>query len=124
MRITILAIAALSIISITQASYILNIPMEQGQGGALSNGSIKFTTRTPPIPVETATCYYNSINKTYWMSGTNSANNAYLIYVNGGLIKVGRDYTTTSFTVNGKTYKRGTTIKSRTTTYEYYEVCE
>lgn len=52
MRITILATAALSIISITQASYILNIPMERGQGGALSDGSIKFTTRTPPIPVE------------------------------------------------------------------------
>lgn len=52
MRITILATAALSIISITQASYILNIPMERGQGGALSDGSIKFTNRTPPIPVE------------------------------------------------------------------------
>lgn len=52
MRITILVTAALSIISITQASYILNIPMERGQGGALSDGSIKFTTRTPPIPVE------------------------------------------------------------------------
>ncbi len=51
MRITILATAALSIISITQASYILNMPMErgQGQGGALSDGSIKFTNRTLPV---------------------------------------------------------------------------
>lgn len=49
MRIIILATAALSIISITQASYILNIPMERGQGGALSDGSIKFTNRTLPV---------------------------------------------------------------------------
>lgn len=49
MRIIILATAALSIISITQAEYILKIPMEQGQGGALSNGSIKFTNRTLPV---------------------------------------------------------------------------
>lgn len=51
MRITILATAALSIISITQASYILNMPMErgQGQGGSLSEGSIKFINRTLPV---------------------------------------------------------------------------
>lgn len=49
MRIIILATAALSIISITQASYIINIPMERGQGGALSDGSIKFTNRTLPV---------------------------------------------------------------------------
>lgn len=50
MRIIILATAALSIISITQAEYIIKIPMEKGQGGALSNSSIKFTNR--PLPVE------------------------------------------------------------------------
>lgn len=49
MRIIILATAALSIISITQAEYILKIPMEKGQGGALPNGSIKFTNRTLPV---------------------------------------------------------------------------
>lgn len=52
MRITILATAALSIISITQAEYILKIPMEQSQGGALPIGSIQIKPRTPPLPIE------------------------------------------------------------------------
>lgn len=52
MRITILATAALSIISITQAEYIIKIPMEQSQGGALPIGSIQIKPRTPPLPIE------------------------------------------------------------------------
>lgn len=54
MKTTIITIAAvlIALTSTAQASYILNIPMERGQGGALSEDSIKFTNRTPPIPVE------------------------------------------------------------------------
>ena len=50
MRIIILATAALSIISITQAEYILKIPMEKGQGGQLPNGSIRFTSNWSNAP--------------------------------------------------------------------------
>ena len=52
MRKSILAISVLSFIGITQAAYTIKIPFEQAQGGALPNGSINFTPRTPPLPVE------------------------------------------------------------------------
>ena len=52
MRKSILAISALSFISITQAAYVIKIPMEQSKGGALPNGSINITPRTPGLPVE------------------------------------------------------------------------
>lgn len=52
MRKSILAISALSFISITQAAYTIIIPMEQSRGGALPNGSINITPRTPGLPVE------------------------------------------------------------------------
>lgn len=46
------AILALSITSITQAAYTIIIPMEQSKGGALPNGSITITPKTPSLPVE------------------------------------------------------------------------
>ena len=52
MRKSILAISALSFIGITQAAYTIIIPMEQSKGGALPNGSINITPRTPSLPVE------------------------------------------------------------------------
>lgn len=52
MRKIIAAILALSITSITQAAYTIIIPMEQSKGGALPNGSINITPRTPSLPVE------------------------------------------------------------------------
>lgn len=219
MRITILATAALSIISITQASYILNIPMERGQGGALPDGSINMTPRTPGLPVEnwqpveplysewvdignvsgcsnwtpdastmlkdetfnqtakdclqyqtrtrqnreqetttlayrnvgepvtieqnvtasssrtatgTAACSYSryvtGTPNTFWMAGTSTATNAYLVYLNGVQIKTAGGYYTTSFILNGITYKIGTTVKDSFTnesgTHRYYEVCK
>lgn len=52
MKKIILAIAGLSIISITQAAYTIIIPMEQSKGGSLPNGSINITPRTPGLPTE------------------------------------------------------------------------
>ena len=52
MRKIIAAILALSITSITQAAYTIIIPMEQSKGGALPNGSITITPKTPSLPVE------------------------------------------------------------------------
>lgn len=219
MRITILATAALSIISITQASYILNIPMERGQGGPLPNGSINITPKTPSLPVEnwqpaeplysewvdignvsgcsnwtpdastmlkdetfnqtakdciqyqtrtrqnreqetttlayrnvgepvtigqnvtasssrtatgTASCSYSryvtGTPNTFWMAGTSTSTNAYIVYLNGVQIKTAGGYYTTSFILNGITYKIGTTVKDSFTnesgTYRYYEVCK
>lgn len=80
----------------------------------------------------TAACSYSryvtGTPNTYWMAGTSSANNAYIVHVNGVEIKATGGYYTTSFTLNGKTYKRGTTVKDSTTneygTYRYYEVCK
>lgn len=135
MRKTILLISALSLTVITQAEYILNVPMDKG--------SIKFTNRTLPIPVEPTTpveppipvepptpvvCSY-SLNASgklnnYWSSGINSLNNSYSIYANGVLIENGIGNNTTSTTVNGKTYTRGSTRKAWAGNFSYYEVCK
>lgn len=48
----IITVFTLCLISITQAQYSLKIPMEQSKGGALPNGSINITPRTPGLPVE------------------------------------------------------------------------
>lgn len=214
MRKSILAISALSFISITQAAYTIIIPMEQSRGGALPNGSINITPRTPGLPAEnwqpaepiytdwtnignisgcsnwtpapstvlkdeefnqsatdcnqyqtrtrqareqetttlayrnvgpavtmgqditvnsnrtatgTAACSYIQ-SKTYWFTGTSYSSNAYIVKVNGVELKSVEGYYTTSFTLNGITYKRGTTVKNSITneygTYRYYEVCK
>ena len=39
-------------ISTAQAGFIINIALEQVQGGAVANGSINITPRTPGLPVE------------------------------------------------------------------------
>ena len=123
MRKTILLISALSLIGITQAEYILNVPMDKG--------SIKFTNRTLPTPVEPPTpvvCSYsyNASGKlnSYWITDKSStSSNSYSIHVNGVLIKNGSYYDTTSTTVNGKTYTRGIR-KASTSSFYYYEVCK
>ncbi|MGH2433945.1 MAG: hypothetical protein ACOKSU_20625 [Pseudomonas sp.] len=50
-RIAITLLAALTV-GATQAGYTLIIPLEQSHGGALPNGSINITSRTPGLPVE------------------------------------------------------------------------
>lgn len=80
----------------------------------------------------TAACsysfYVNGTPSTFWMAGTNTSTNAYIVYLNDVQIRSENGYDTTSITLNGKTYKRGTTVKVSTTnqygTYRYYEVCK
>lgn len=76
----------------------------------------------------TAACSYNryvtGTPNTYWMAGTSSAYNAYIVEVNGVQIRAADGYYTASFTLNGKTYKRGKTVKDSITGYRYYEVCK
>ena len=76
----------------------------------------------------TASCSYSryvtGTPNTYWMAGTSSAYNAYIVEVNGVQIRAADGYYTASFTLNGKTYKRGKTVKDSITGYRYYEVCK
>ena len=75
----------------------------------------------------TAACSYIQ-SKTYWFTGTSSSSNAYIVKMNGVELKSAEGYYTTSFTLNGITYKRGKTVKDSITneygTYRYYEVCK
>ncbi|WP_125474405.1 hypothetical protein [Pseudomonas monteilii] len=80
----------------------------------------------------TASCSYSryvtGTPDTYWFAGTSSSNDAYLVHVNGVQIKAANGYYTNSFTLNGTTYKRGSTIRTSITsengTYRYYDVCK
>lgn len=76
----------------------------------------------------TASCSYSrSVNRvpdTYWFAGTRSSSDAYLVKVNGVQIKAADGYYTTSFTLNGIRYKRGTILKDSTAGYNSYEVCK
>ncbi len=212
--ITIVLTALIACTSTVQAGYRIVIPMEQSKGGALPNGSINITPKTPNLPVEnwqpaeplysewvtandngcynwapvastmlkdepfnqtttdcshyqtrtrqdreqetttleyrnvgeptiigqnntysatrtatgTASCSYSrSVNRvpdTYWFAGTSSSSDAYLVKVNGVQIKAADGYYTTSFTLNGIRYKRGTILKDSTAGYNSYEVCK
>ena len=78
----------------------------------------------------TAACSYSryvtGTPNTFWVTGINSSNNAYIVYVNGVQIKADDDYNTKSFTINDTnvTYTRGTTVKYSTPGYSYYEACK
>lgn len=76
----------------------------------------------------TASCSYSRSVKrvpdTYWFAGTSSSSDAYLVKVNGVQIKAADGYYTTSFTLNGIRYKRGTILKDSTAGYNSYEVCK
>lgn len=50
-RAIITSLAALAL-STAQAGFLMKIPLEQDQGGALPDGSINITPRTPGLPVE------------------------------------------------------------------------
>lgn len=53
MKTTIIALTALiAFTSTAQAGYRIVIPLEQSKGGALPNGSINITPKTPSLPVE------------------------------------------------------------------------
>lgn len=52
MKITITLMALIALTSTSQAAYRIAIPMEQSSGGALPNGSISITPKTPNLPVE------------------------------------------------------------------------
>ncbi len=221
MKTTITLMAIIALTSTAQAAYRIAIPMEQSSGGALPNGSISITPKTPSLPVEnwqpaeplysewvndgnvsgcsnwtpdastmlkdetfnqtakdciqyqtrtrqnreqetttlayrnvgepvtigqnvtasssrtatgTASCSYSryvtGTPNTFWMAGTSTSTNAYIVYLNGVEIKAASDYNTKSFTINDTnvTYTRGITVKDSTTneygTYRYYEVCK
>lgn len=205
-------------ISTAQAGFIMKIPLEQTQGGALPDGSINMTPRTPGLPVEnwqpaeplysewvdignvsgcsnwtpdastmlkdetfnqtakdclqyqtrtiqnreqetttlayrnvgepvtmgqnvtvnssrtatgTAACSYSVYvtgnPKTYWTYWTAVKTNptyAYRVIVNGVQIGASDGNYTDSLTLNGKTYKRGTTIKDSSSEFNRYEVCK
>lgn len=80
----------------------------------------------------TASCsyspYVNGTPYTYWVSVTSSTYNAYIVYVNGVQIRDEYGYYAESFTLNGTTYKRGSTIRTSNTngnmTYRFYDVCK
>ncbi len=80
----------------------------------------------------TASCSYSryvtGTPYTYWVSVTSSTYNAYIVYVNGVQIRAEYGYYAESFTLNGTTYKRGSTIRTSNTngnmTYRYYDVCK
>lgn len=77
----------------------------------------------------TASCSYSLyVTGTYWVSVTSSTYNAYMVYVNGVQIRAEYGYYAESFTLNGTTYKRGSTIRTSNTngnmTYRYYDVCK
>lgn len=52
MKKTIIAIFALSFMSVSHAAYKLYIPLEQPNGGSLPNGTIQIKPRSPGIPAE------------------------------------------------------------------------
>lgn len=52
MKKIILVISMFIIINSVQAEYVLKIPLEQSKGGALPNGSITITPKTPGLPNE------------------------------------------------------------------------
>ena len=52
MKNTIIAIFALSFMSVSHAAYKLYIPLEQHNGGSLPNGTIQIKPRSPGIPAE------------------------------------------------------------------------
>lgn len=52
MKNTIIAIFALSFMSVSHAAYKLYIPLEQPNGGSLPNGTIQIKPRSPGIPAE------------------------------------------------------------------------
>jgi len=52
MKKIILVISMFTIINSVQAEYVLKIPLEQSKGGALPNGSITITPKTPGLPTE------------------------------------------------------------------------
>ena len=202
-------------ISTAQAGFIIKIPLEQAQGGALPDGSINMTPRTPGLPVEnwqpaeplygewvnngavygcsnwtpdasimlkdetfnqtakdclqyqtrtrqnreqetttlayrnvgervtmgqnvtasssrtatgTAACsysyYVNGTPSTFWIAGTNTTINAYIVYLNDVEIGASDGNYKDSFTLNGKTYKRGAITPRQYGTYRHYEVCK
>ena len=122
MRKTILLISALSLIGITQAEYILNVPMDKG--------SIKFTNRTLPIPVEPPTpvvCSYSyniiGTPNSFFLSVGSS--NVFIVVFNGQEIGRETGYTTTSLILNGITYKRGAKMLTLPDQeFIFYEVCK
>ncbi len=80
----------------------------------------------------TASCSYSryvtGTPYTYWVSVTSSTYNAYIVYVNGVQSRAEYGYYAERFTLNGTTYKRGSTIRTSNTngnmTYRYYDVCK
>ena len=74
----------------------------------------------------TAACSFNRNSglapPTQWLVNINADN--HLLQVNGNVLYNDPGKYSTTLIINGKTYKRGTTVKYSTTGYSYYEVCK
>jgi hypothetical protein len=123
MRKKILSIAAISLISIAEASYELKVPLESSGGGSLPNGSIIFKDRETTIPPigGTVKCYFESAT-TFWGAGTTSNADLFFTFFNGDNMTHQTGYDVRSITYEGVTYTRGKEMAVYGD-YTHYEIC-
>lgn len=122
MKRTLLLLATLGIVGVSQASnYTMVYPLE-GKGAGLNTGSISFKEAPPPVvipPPPVKVCSDNVNSK--WTSGS-AGYRTYTIAWENVVISTGGDYTLTELTVDGYHYTKGDMI-GNWGSYTQHKVC-